>query len=165
MRVSYSILKKVEQGELDIAFNMLMGIQEQATLKMLEGKRLHEEIETKKIALLPVSDNLKYEYKVEMEIQKDLILVGVVDLYDVKNAIIYDWKYTGRKITEYDEMQLFTYSILIPEAKMGILAKIDKTPKVKELYGKEFTIRSRKKAIDWVIKLSNILKEFNKFNY
>jgi hypothetical protein len=162
MRVSYSTLKKVVDGDLEGAYQSLMGIEGIVSEKMLEGKNLHKRIEEKKLILLPASDKLLFEHKVEMKLERDLVLVGVIDLYDQKNQIIYDWKYTSRKIVEYDEMQLLVYSILVPEARLGVLVKIDKEPKVKEMYGKELNDRTRKKATEWIIRNSNILKEYIK---
>jgi len=162
MRISYSILKKVVDGDLEGAYQSLMGIEGIVSEKMLEGKNLHKRIEEKKLILLPVSNDLLFEDKVEVKLDKDLVLVGVIDLYDRGNQIIYDWKYTSRKIIDYDEMQLFVYSILRPKARLGALAKIDKEPKVKEMYGKELNDRTRKKATEWIIRNSNILKEYIK---
>lgn len=162
MRVSYSTLKKVEEGDMETAYEMLIGIEAVASPKMEEGRQLHKLIESKKLRLLPLSNNLKFEEKIEVKLEKELTLVGVIDLYDEDNQTIYDWKYTSRNIVEYDEMQLLVYKILKPEAKLGVLVKIDKEPKVKELYGKELNERSKAKALDWVINNSNKLKKWIK---
>lgn len=162
MRVSYSTLKKVADGDLEGAYQSLMGMEGIVSAKMEEGKALHKKIEDKKLILLPASNRLKFEEKIEVKLERELVLVGVIDLYDQENKIIYDWKYTSRKIVEYDEMQLLVYSILIPEARLGVLVKIDKEPKVKEMYGKELNDRTRKKATEWIIYNSNILREYIK---
>lgn len=158
MRISYSILKKISDGDLQGALEMMAGLEMVPTEKMIKGKELHKKIENSFPLTIGDTDSVNWEEKIEIQIGKNT-LVGVIDFYDRHTEILVDWKYTSRKIYELDEMQLYVYSLLKPEAEFGILAKINDKCEVLEFYGKPLNERTRNKAKKWIEEQIKILED------
>lgn len=159
MRVSYTILKKISDGDLQGAIDMMMGIESPATEKMIKGKELHKRIETEHLTpFYHIGGEHLYEEKIEIPLGKHT-LVGIIDYFDKEDRFLIDWKYTSRKIEELDEMQLYVYSLLKPEAYFGILAKINDKCEVLEFFGKALNDRTRNKAKKWIEEQINTLEK------
>jgi len=173
MRISFSALKKVSDGDIQGALEMMMGLEMPTSERAEDGKLAHRKIQESKITPLPTSGNVEHEKKIELKFGKHT-LVGILDLWDEDWLKITDYKLTKNSIykvfTErdkdpehhlygYEREQLHFYSLLEPRAKWGEFQRITKESGATETYGVVFNTRTRNVIKKWIEEQIKILED------
>jgi len=125
----YSACRLWNQGKYDEAISYLMGNPEEKNKSeaMVNGSRLHALIESNKLKLFEtLSDKREYEVYRRVELNQFFDYAGTIDMLDLGDeVIIYDWKSGVTDILSFPKMQVYCYSLLVPEAKEARIVKIN----------------------------------------
>lgn len=121
-RASYSVLNTWVSGDWQRAIKMYFKLEKFITPAMAEGSKYHEgwEKEIAETKCLPSIFGMKPlkkpspELKLVVELAEWLDLVGVIDCWDQKTGVIYEFK-TGKKSSESyaSDMQVGVYALLM----------------------------------------------------
>lgn len=155
LKVSWTILNTWDRGYKDDAIKMLAGISMEPTPAMERGKKIHKIIADHKLNLLPeeISDQAIFEdirpddrswvnyFRVSLNEWLDLSLV--IDVLDVKNRIIVDWKASKRRSTQHKKTQIYLYALAMlcegHKIDYGIFATVDQAKSDDGVFCREYS--------------------------
>lgn len=155
LKVSWTILSTWGRGKRDEAIKMLAGIRMKPTPPMERGKKIHKIISEHKLNLLPeeLSDEAIFEdirpddhswvnyFRVPINDWLDLSLV--IDVLDLKNKLIVDWKASRRRSTEQNKLQIYLYALAMAreghDIDYGIFATVDQAKSDGGVFCREYS--------------------------
>lgn len=161
IKVSHSLLKKVEDGYIDEAIAIYQGKTLPKTPQMELGNKWHrvwqnETDQTKRLpkefGSLPLGE-FKTEYKLRRDFklgEYDIVLTGVMDLYQPDTKIARDYKCGKTSIAGHlSSAQHAVYSILAPFDTFFYHSYNPYTKEVKTAWV-HITDKERQRGLDWV---------------
>lgn len=156
-----------------MAIQMYFKMAELDTPAVRAGREFHEkwDKEIKETKCLPKLfgakklNNFESEKFASRELDKWLILNGKVDLYDIDEKTIYDWK-TGVVGSESyaNSKQSGIYQILIPEAKKFVFYCYNQYNKKVEMSIRHLTKKTLKESLEWVSSLAGEMYNYLETN-
>ena len=172
-RASYSILNSWNLGYAQDAINNYFKLPKETNKFMEEGLKYHKiweryiqknnKLHPQLSSLNKALENPQTELKLEMPINDHIELVGVIDCLD--NHVLYEFKSGSKPSSEYaNGKQVDVYSLLCEyhgyHPEKAIYLHFDQY--IRETDGAMvwLTEARRKKALEWVIKISEEIHEY-----